>query len=70
MIIIMERDATAENIKAVTDLLNEHGFRVIVHEGDVHTVIDALVIKQLFLQTELMQWMELCKLNLFVNHLD
>ena len=30
MIIIMERDATAENIKAVTDLLNEHGFRVIV----------------------------------------
>ena len=42
MIIIMERDATAENIKAVTDLLNEHGFRVIVHEGDVHTVIDAL----------------------------
>lgn len=42
MIIIMERDATAENIKAVTDLLKEHEFRVIVHEGDVHTVIDAL----------------------------
>lgn len=42
MIIIMERDATVENIKAVTDLLEEHGFRVIVHQGDVHTVIDAL----------------------------
>ncbi len=42
MIIIMERGATPENIKAVTDLLNEHGFKVLVHEGDVHTVIDAL----------------------------
>jgi 3-deoxy-7-phosphoheptulonate synthase len=38
----MERTATAENIKAVADLLKEHGFQVIVHEGDVHTVIDAL----------------------------
>lgn len=42
MIIIMEPSATSENIQAVTDLLREHGFRVIVHEGDVHTVIDAL----------------------------
>lgn len=38
----MERDATSDNIQAVTDLLKEHGFQVIVHEGDVHTVIDAL----------------------------
>ena len=38
----MERDATANNIQAVTSLLKEHGFQVIVHEGDVHTVIDAL----------------------------
>lgn len=42
MIIIMEPNATAENITAVTALLKEHGFQVIVHEGDVHTVIDAL----------------------------
>lgn len=42
MIIIMERDAKAENIQAVSELLKEHGFKVIVHEGDVHTVIDAL----------------------------
>lgn len=42
MIIIMERDATAQNIQAVTELLKSHGFQVIVHEGDVHTVIDAL----------------------------
>lgn len=42
MIIIMEPNATAENIQAVTKLLEEHEFQVIVHEGDVHTVIDAL----------------------------
>ena len=42
MIIIMERDASAQNIKAVSDLLSEHGFQVLIHEGDVHTVIDAL----------------------------
>ncbi len=42
MIIIMERDATASNVQAVSELLKEHGFQVIVHEGDVHTVIDAL----------------------------
>lgn len=42
MIIIMERDATTENIQAVTTLLKEHGFQVIEHQGDVHTVIDAL----------------------------
>lgn len=42
MIIIMEPTATVENIKAVENLLKEHGFKVIVHEGEVHTVIDAL----------------------------
>jgi 3-deoxy-7-phosphoheptulonate synthase len=42
MIIIMERNASAENIHAVETLLKEHGFQVIVHQGDVHTVIDAL----------------------------
>ncbi len=42
MIIIMERSATEDNIRAVTELLEEHGFRAIVHVGDVHTVIDAL----------------------------
>ena len=42
MIIIMERDATLENVQAVKDLLQEHGFQVLVKEGDVHTVIDAL----------------------------
>ena len=42
MIIIMERDATLENVQAVRDLLQEHGFQVLVKEGDVHTVIDAL----------------------------
>ena len=42
MIIIMERDATEQNIKDVENLLHEHGFQVIIHEGDVHTVIDAL----------------------------
>lgn len=42
MIIIMERNALEENILAVTNLLKEHGFQVIVHQGDVHTVIDAL----------------------------
>lgn len=38
----MEPSATPENISEVTELLKEHGFQVIVHEGDVHTVIDAL----------------------------
>ena len=42
MIIVMERDARLENIEAVTELLKQHGFQVIVHKGDVHTVIDAL----------------------------
>lgn len=42
MIIVMERTATPENIKRVTDLLSEHGFHVIEHAGDIHTVIDAL----------------------------
>lgn len=42
MIIVMERTATPENIKKVTNLLAEHGFKVIEHSGDIHTVIDAL----------------------------
>jgi len=42
MIIIMEREATSAQINTVTTLLESHGFHVIVHEGDVHTVIDAL----------------------------
>ena len=42
MIIIMERGACAQEVQNVTELLKEHGFQVIVHEGDVHTVIDAL----------------------------
>lgn len=42
MIIIMERDATSANVEAVRELLQSHDFQVIVHEGDVHTVIDAL----------------------------
>ena len=42
MIIIMERNASQQDILNVTNLLKEHEFKVIVHEGDVHTVIDAL----------------------------
>lgn len=42
MIIVMEKDATEQNIQAVIDILKEHGFRAILHEGDVHNVIDAL----------------------------
>ena len=42
MIIIMEKFATEDNIQAVIDILQEHGFRAILHEGAVHTVIDAL----------------------------
>ncbi len=42
MIIIMEKFATELNIQSVIDILEEHGFRAILHRGDVHTVIDAL----------------------------
>ena len=42
MIIIMEKTATKDNIQAVINILKEHGFRAILHEGAVHTVIDAL----------------------------
>jgi 3-deoxy-7-phosphoheptulonate synthase len=38
----MEKTATAENIQGVINILKEHGFRAILHEGAVHTVIDAL----------------------------
>lgn len=41
MIIIMEPKASKENIKKVVDLLSEHEFRVIVNQGEIHTVIDA-----------------------------
>ncbi len=42
MIIIMEKTASQDNIQAVINILKEHGFRAILHEGAVHTVIDAL----------------------------
>lgn len=42
MIIIMEPNASKANIESVVKLLKEHGFKTIAHEGDVHTVIDAL----------------------------
>ena len=38
----MEKTATQDNIQAVMNILKEHGFRAILHEGAVHTVIDAL----------------------------
>ena len=38
----MEKTATKDNIQAVINILKEHGFRAILHEGAVHTVIDAL----------------------------
>ena len=41
MIIIMEPSASKENIKRVVDVLTEHEFRVIVNQGEIHTVIDA-----------------------------
>ena len=53
MIIIMEKNATAENIQAVINTLNEHGFRAILHEGEVHTVIDALGDKTTLSQSRL-----------------
>ena len=42
MIIIMERNATEENIQTVVNLLELHEFKVLVKKGDIHTVIDAL----------------------------
>lgn len=42
MIIVMEKTATENDIQAVIDILTQHGFRAILHKGDVHTVIDAL----------------------------
>jgi len=42
MIIIMEKTASQDNIQGVINILKEHGFRAILHEGAVHTVIDAL----------------------------
>lgn len=57
MIIIMEKTATRENIEAVINKLKEHGFRAILHEGDVHTVIDALGDKTT-LSTQVLEAME------------
>lgn len=70
MIIIMEPNATAENITAVTELLKEHGFQVIVHEGDVHTVIDALGDKTTLSAGRIDAMDGVKRLNLFVNRLD
>src|SRR5574344_2354923 len=42
MIVIMERNATEENIQTVVNLLELHEFKVLVKKGDIHTVIDAL----------------------------
>ena len=42
MIIIMERNATRENIQKVLDLLKSNGFKIRCNEGEGHTVIDAL----------------------------
>ena len=41
MIIVMEPSASKENIKRVVDVLNEYEFRVIVNQGEIHTVIEA-----------------------------
>ena len=41
MIIVMEKNATEENIKKVCDILTEHEFRIQVNRGDLITVIDA-----------------------------
>lgn len=42
MIIIMERNATRENVQKVLDLLTTNGFEIRCNKGDVHTVIDAI----------------------------
>lgn len=41
MIIVMEPSATKENISRVVEVLKENEFRVIVNQGEIHTVIDA-----------------------------
>lgn len=42
MIIIMERNATKENVQRVLDLLKQNDFQFRCNQGAVHTVIDAL----------------------------
>ena len=42
MIIIMERNATKDQIQRVIDLLKANDFEVRYNIGDVHTVIDAI----------------------------
>ena len=42
MIIVMEPKATAEEINAVKKSLENKGFKVILNEGDVMTVIAAI----------------------------
>ncbi len=41
MIIVMEPKASVENINRVVEVLKKHEFRVIVNEGEIHTVIEA-----------------------------
>ena len=41
MIIIMERNATEENIQKAVKILEEHGFKCMINRGEIHTVIDA-----------------------------
>ncbi|MDD3012317.1 MAG: 3-deoxy-7-phosphoheptulonate synthase [Candidatus Gastranaerophilales bacterium] len=47
MIIIMEPDATEEQIQRVADKMENHGFRLVFNRGDVMTVIAAIGDKRL-----------------------
>ena len=42
MIIVMERNATKDDIQKVVQLLKEHDFKVLEHTGEIYTVINAL----------------------------
>ena len=42
MIIVMERNASKENTDKVIELLTSHDFKVLTHQGEVYTVINAL----------------------------
>lgn len=41
MIIIMERNASENNIQKIVGILEEHGFTYMINRGQIHTVIDA-----------------------------
>ena len=41
MIIIMERNASEDNIQKIVGILEEHGFTYMINRGQIHTVIDA-----------------------------